>query len=71
MSRFGWDKVGTRNSLMAQGAELMEKAAAAIARVRELHTPCGCDCFDIKPHKPECVECGQAYPCATIRTLEG
>lgn len=67
MSRFGWDKVGTRNSLMAQGAELMEKAAAAIARVRKLHTPCDC-CAE---EAPVCVTCWQAYPCSTIRTLEG
>lgn len=67
MTRFGWNKVGTRNSLMAEGAELMEKAAAAIARVRELHTACYCCIEDA----PVCVTCWQAYPCLTIRTLEG
>ena len=65
-SRFSWNKVGTSNSLIDEAAKLMQQAGEALARVRELHKPCTCepDCY-------VCVECDQAYPCSTIRAIEG
>lgn len=62
-NRYGWDKVGTSNSLLTEGRVL----SAAIARVRELHSPCQC----VAVHLPQCLECEQGYPCATIRALDG
>lgn len=53
-----------------------DSAAAAIERVRQLHTPgdewCGfhesawCECADAY-----CEECGSSWPCPTIQALYG
>ena len=58
---------------LAAEVKRLERAEAAIARVRELHgrhdpnCPYGEDCAGAGL----CLACREEYPCATIRALEG
>ena len=47
-----------------------EKAEAAIARVRELHTPYRIMLGHV-PTDTNCEGCRRVYPCPTIRALDG
>ena len=48
-------------------ADALDRAQAALDRVRELHQPCNHDA----PCRGDCAECGQYMPCDTIRALDG
>lgn len=48
----------------------LDRAEAALDRVRELHQPASDSCSALYP-EPLCRGCGAAYPCDTVRALDG
>ena len=56
-----------RSERDAARAELSALRDAVLA----LHRSCDCTDHDLTDEGPWCVECGEQYPCATARLLEG
>jgi hypothetical protein len=59
--------------LAAHDKEIRAEQDAAIQRVRELHLPIEAEWMDVEGYRVEgeyCDDCGNTYPCPTIKALE-